>query len=421
MTNILELPDDVLFLCFQCLQPLDFVFVSITCCHFHKQTNASKYSQVNNYWKYQCEKQWDKVNHKCKTNDSCITQNYAKLFRSFMDFIPQTILGKKMIIKAREFENSKHAQQVRNNNNMNMYSKVQKLLEDAWSMKMTINKVSDHHLSYHRKGLLTDIVISDKVDMFKIYVCNMSDDDIKLKFDVKTDKDWIWSNIVRCHSHKIAKFILQDNSSDNNNNINANYSYNWFENIDICGKFPSTFEDTLLSYAAEKHNDEIVSLLLKHPNMTKEGINQGGRFDIPPLYGTINSSIKENEATQDRALSIVKMLLNDERMNHVNWMDSYGDTALSLGIRFIPQIARVLIDNDQCNINIQNSEGKTALHYCVKQNNVDLVNCFLKRKDIDWNICDAKKESVIDIAQRLGLHQIKQLFLYHKNVLATSQ
>ena len=209
MTNILDLPDDVLFLCLQCLPPLDFVCVSVTCTHFtNTLTAAKKYSQsqvnVNNYWKYQCEKQWDKINHKCKTDYPCITQPYYTLFKSMIDFILQTLLGEQMIRKAIAMKDS-----LRSDHDKVITASmknVQRLRKDTWNMETTMNKLCKQ--SNKNTNLLKDIIKFDNIDLFKIYVCNMSDDDITLKFNPKADKERIWVNIIQNESNKIAKFIL---------------------------------------------------------------------------------------------------------------------------------------------------------------------------------------------------------------------
>ena len=68
--------------------------------------------------------------------------------------------------------------------------------------------------------------------------------------------------------------------------------------------------------------DEIVSLLLKHPNMTKKCINTSP-YNFGPLHCVCTSSTNE-KAREEKALKIAQMLLNDDRVTHLNTRDCFN-------------------------------------------------------------------------------------------------
>ena len=204
--------------------------------------------------------------------------------------------------------------------------------------------------------------------------------------------DCILRDIVKHHANKIARYILapvtagvvSENNMDNKDgdySYSYSYSYN-FPNIDITSSRSRLPEDMLLIYAVRNGCDEIVSLLLNHPNMTKECINNGDEDGFTPVHyaccqssnyyidnrlNWLNMSRYEKELfvnfdIPNSELAILKMLLNDCKTTDVNCVDDHGETALMYAA-YLGNVGKVeaLLSRKDIDCNIKNMNGQTAL------------------------------------------------------------
>ena len=344
MDNTFEIPDDIWFLCISCLTPLDLTSFCVTCNHFNKLPNDKKYEkQINNYWKVQCEKLWFAIKPKYK----CVDKEYHNLFRSMVN-----VAMKNPFIFCNNY--------MRISNDHTNYNELKKLLRiKAYNMEMTIDDIDT---DYKNLGpMLSCIITDDMIEMFKICLCNVSDEDTKMKyFDFgESEGTGVWGGIIEHHANKIAKYILTPGN---------------FPNIDLSGSSVDMVDDTLLTCSCYHKCDEIVSLLLKHPNMTKECINTTDNCQFSPLHCVCIASANDN-GSKEKALKIAQLLLNDDRMTHLNSKDN---------------------------------SGSTPLMRAVDEKHAEMVKLLLERSDID---CD---ETILDFVQESGTSvEVKNLIKEH--------
>ena len=161
MSTILIVPDDVLIACFFYLTPLNLLQLSLTSDHFNKLTDVKYYPQMNNYWKHQCGKMWQLVNHKCKKNNRCITKDYHTLFESMVDFIEKFTREQSFQSRQRKFRSIFQRSEET--------PKPRSPRADAYDMKISITNI-DKDLS-KPVNILAQIIMFDKVDMFKLFFC----------------------------------------------------------------------------------------------------------------------------------------------------------------------------------------------------------------------------------------------------------
>ena len=95
--------------------------------------------------------------------------------------------------------------------------------------------------------------------------------------------------------------------------------------------------------------------------MTKELINKGDSYGRTPLHLACigGDGLRKVDYTSN-AIDTIKILINDNRTN-VNAVVKYGQTALMLAARSQPKVAIILIENEKCDVNIKDIDGKTVL------------------------------------------------------------
>ena len=212
---------------------------------------------------------------------------------------------------------------------------------------------------------------------------------------------------------------LEPSICKNSNTCSETY-YN-FPKIDVTSVKHSDYNDTPLTIASYFKRVEIVSLLLNHPNMTKNGINKNNYFDATPLHCvSICPHNVQHEDVQEDATKIAQMLLNDERTDLNVIM--YNNTPLMYAIRTQPKVAQLLIDHEKVDVNVGNRCGAAALHVAVqtiammqnkdetKQNVIcQLIKQFLSRKDFDKNIKNLHGKTGLQMAKEAKLSQVVNL------------
>ena len=287
-----------------------------------------------------------------------------------------------------------------------------------------------------KEALLGRMIVQDNVEMFKIYTCNMDDSFINRQ-NANTGLGFksILTSVIKSGAKKMAIYLLAPvnygyNSNCGVKNIKANeerisksnYNYN-FPTIDINSReftYSSRFgQDTPLTLAAFYKHDDIVSLLLNHANMTKNGINQSDRNGNTPLHCAATFSIYiRSSATYDDAANVARILIDDKRTN-VNAVDSIkGQTPLMYAIESQPKVARLLIESDKVDVNIQCNNGGTVLHVAAEilkdsddyRNDDDticqLIQQLLSRNDFDRNITNDDGKTGLDLAREAYLWQM---------------
>jgi ankyrin repeat protein len=97
---------------------------------------------------------------------------------------------------------------------------------------------------------------------------------------------------------------------------------------------------------------------------------------------------------------VVKLLLGQQYID-VNSQENLGDfdTALIKTARYnYVESAELLLERDDINVNISNSEGWTALHWACYLASLEVVNLLLKRDGIDLNPRDVNLKTPLALA-----------------------
>ena len=426
MTNILDLPDDVWFLTFYFLTPLDFTSIPSTCLHF---CHLTKCSAANKYWEYQCQRLWAYI----KENNYS-TQNFREVFRLIIDFTLTILTGnsydsfKKMHDSETFAEIESHVDYDDTNKDKDKLFK--KLRKQGYNMKISVDTIGA--LSY--RHILSLIIELDNVEIFKIYTCNMIDtiNDPIQGFPAGSSSQTILMNVVRNGAKKVARYLLapvKTDSDDNDDDDKHKYKYN-FDNIDVTSAAKGSAHDTPLTYAAYCKHVEIVSLLINHKNMTQNGMNKGDKNEVKPLHCACTYSMNR-QATEEEALDICQMLINDKRTN-INGVDKDGETALMFAIQSQTKSALYLMQHDKIDINIQKNNGDTVLHVLTTMGTsyvysslqtrstrqelaVKLAKQLMKRKDLNANLLNNDGYTPADLAAAAGFEKMTQLLTQYMN------
>ena len=300
--------------------------------------------------------------------------------------------------------------------------------KQEYDMKMTVDNFFSNRLE---KYLLGNIIYQDNLKMFRIYTCNTIDDDINTHRVPRRNSKPILFMVITASAIKIANYLLArvnivvnvDDDHKKNEITNDNYH---FPKIDI-GQGSSSNQDTPLTRAAYFKDVEIVSLLLNHPNMTKNGINKCNKYGQTPLHcAAMNVRDVRHTATDEDVEKTAQMLINDERTD-LNCHDiKYGQTPLMYAMRMQARVAQLLIDNENVDVNAKSThghdDGGTALHIgiqtmkdnaCKDTSEYDticqVIKKLLSRKDFDKNIRNGKGKTGLDMAKKAKFSKIVKM------------
>jgi ankyrin repeat protein len=144
---------------------------------------------------------------------------------------------------------------------------------------------------------------------------------------------------------------------------------------------------TALIAAAQKGLVEVVESMLARDDLNPNIVDDFGRGAF------------ECAACQGHA-DVMKLLLNHPRIVDLNL-----DKALNVGARF-PDVVKLLLDQEDIDVNFQAKSGPTALSWAAYYNSVESAKLLLERGDINVNIPDNRGSTALHQAcyqQSLGV------------------
>ena len=427
MLTVVDVSDDVWFLIFGLLTPLDFLCVHQTCLFLRDITNGTKHHEINNYWQHQCKKLWSQIE---KTKYK--TKNWYSLFESIIDVIVNTKYVYRLLRTHKE--NPGIVEQIRSISTTNQIKfkpniaikDLDSILFASYNFLLTMDMISQNEQSLNfLKGssISNGILKADSIELFKIYTWNMSDNEIhSININTSEENDnynmqnqqnmSLLRESIRCNSYQIIKYILTEKK---------------FENIDVgdidCEQFPVKrwryvrlgleSKHTPLMLAARLKQINTVSLLLKHPKMTLLGINARSYYGQTALHyamtshrmGAIDESINDG-------VEIIKLIVNDKRTD-VN-LKSYNinvTTPLFTAVSMLghSKFVEALLSNKYCfvDVDLKDYHKNTVLHYIaggkmrpisVRDQQIISAKMLLTRTDLDRNILNRDGKTALQIA-----------------------
>ena len=139
---------------------------------------------------------------------------------------------------------------------------------------------------------------------------------------------------------------------------------------------------TALHYACYCGFEEVVRILLGHPQIRVNVTNKDGRT---PLHSVCFNGSE----------TIVSLLLDREDIQ-VNKSSNNMDTALMIACtESHAEVVKLLLRRDEINVNAQNVSRYTALMCACVQGNTEIVKSLLDHKDIDVNLEDSNDETAL--------------------------
>ena len=439
--TLADLSHDSLCLICDFLIPLDFLCIRRTCLVLYELTNEEKYSGVKKYWQKQCYQFWSLARN---TNYS--THDWFVLFQSMVNFVLHRCTLHN-ISKYKHILNQLQSStdviwcdtlqlpiQLKNTTDLDSKLKL------IYSLRITMESIPSILV-------LKNIILTDNIEMFKIYICNTSIYNSNSNSNIKSNSkknmnsmthgnynstgiyersiDSILMQCIQNDAIKISKYLLSNDKF-----------YNIINVLQACDDNKSVYKNqTPLSLAVNHKSSEIVSLLLKHPGMTKEGINQRDGSDRTALHiicACGSKRLNKSEKQVDKGVKVVGVLINDERTN-INAVDSrFGETPLMIAGRTHSKFVKVLLENKNIDINQQNAKGDTALHCIARsflQNRyVYNINCteyndellksaklLLATNNINYNLVNRWNKTALQMAKENKFDKLVKLLKNHAN------
>ena len=163
--------------------------------------------------------------------------------------------------------------------------------------------------------------------------------------------------------------------------------------------------NTVLYYACDTKNIEVIELLLSHPDIDVNVKNSDG--DTPLHRVILRDSIE-----------ILQLLLAQPNIN-VNAENKNNITALHISIFSTLKVIEILLNYPKTNINIKDDEGNTFLHrvckyYIDRKFNVEDIKFFLKNGKIDVNIKNNEGNTPLHLLCKKNRIEVFQFFLNYR-------
>ena len=346
-----DISKDVWIIICGCLTPLDFLSLRQTCSFLRDTTNNRKHRSITKYWQQQCESFWyqiEKSHYK--------TKNWFCLFQSMIDIIILCDLiimlkkHEKTIEQLQSTDSIIFSDNIADGHGNNIRYKNQNLqrldakLRLIYGLKITMNAVLDEENQRSASGVLENIMTRDKVELFKIYIYNRNVNKIivyNYSHGNRMERSVLETAIFHS-SFKILEYLLGD-EIDEIDDDNHDHDHD----IDVT----QYLTIPPLQMATDYKQVNTVSLLVKHPSMTKQGINEVDMLGRTALHSACSLARFRDQSkdVQERAIKngveIIKILVNDKR-TVVNMSDFNGNTPVMLAIRTHSKFVEALLTLD---------------------------------------------------------------------------
>ena len=345
--NIYDISDDSWINIFCYCNVNDLISIHQICNHFYKLTNRKRNKTINDFWKYQCDMVCNDIKSLKFT-----TPDWYKFFVALMKFYAEYFRVKPTtIIQALKINingDTINGDTIDTAKAKTVKTRVNKI---ANLFPMTIGKITINSIlnNWHRESTIEMACRQDNILIFKLLI-NYLDYDINANIDEEFEhtcptergggKMTILNLVARCGAVDIATFLL---GNDDNKN-------SWLSKIDINNGSGYQLDTPLLLASYWKHI-QIVKLLLKHPKMTKIGVNTCDTSGRTPLHCAVEQEFI-SPAKMRQTLPLVELLLKDGRVM-LDKRNICGKTALdkaiSAGLYDVVDVLRPIANGHNCN------------------------------------------------------------------------
>ncbi|KAN0066682.1 Ankyrin repeat-containing domain protein [Elaphomyces granulatus] len=158
-----------------------------------------------------------------------------------------------------------------------------------------------------------------------------------------------------------------------------------------------------LGDAAYRGDVDVMKLLLDRPDVDPNF--EGGSNGTTPLI--LGADFPD----------VVKPLLDQQGID-INYQENSGCLSTAL-IKTVcencVESAKLLLEQDDINVNIPNWEGWTALHWACHEASLEMVNLLLERDKIDINTRDVVGDTPLALTCRIESMPIIRSLLSHRN------
>lgn len=155
--------------------------------------------------------------------------------------------------------------------------------------------------------------------------------------------------------------------------------------------------NTALHVAVSQQDKELVMLLLKHPTINPNVFDTNGDT---PLNIAINKSYLE-----------MADLLAKHPKADLNLSRNPNDRPILQCVRKAPTLVPVLVKSGFVNVNVQDDQNKTPLHYAVEAKDKALVSELVKGGHAFVDVMDSEGMTPLHLAAALGKKEIVEILL----------
>ena len=380
--------DDIWTEIFYFLNFKSIIHISCCCKHFHMITNSKQYYRIHKYWEWKCKTLCNDIQILNHTTD-----DWHTFFISLYSFMKR--------FKYFDYFNDIHDYKLCNTHKH--FNKDFPITigtdKDGFCERVNVAAFSSVEFAHHTICLPC---IQDNLQVFKLlikYIDNINDNIHHCGYDCYMSPLGV---ACVCNSCKIAEYLLNDSDID----------------VQLC---QTSAQYTPLILATTYGSINIVKLLLKHPKMSKDGINKRTNAiyrEFTPLHCTFCPAsadlVKNNRKVM---LKIAKILMSDKRTDpnsmeypsksspvydaiafpdyyyHLYQFKPTDDPQRQLQLLSnAAQIALFLISCDSVDVDMEygkktisflQKNNKTVLELCSEYNQTEIKAAILRKKNKD--------------------------------------
>lgn len=230
----------------------------------------------------------------------------------------------------------------------------------------------------------------------------------KIEYSWNNQANRVWKRFEKYYECRAMANLDSDNRQVSLHKEIRSGNYNHFVDLisgDIDLNTRNDKKETPLNYALSSRFDDFAQAL----------IDRGANLRLASFQG----EEPIHKAAKNGRRALVKLLIEKGVPVNTSLHPHYW-TALHYAVRY-GQIGtiKLLLDQDDIDVNIKNSLGRTPLHLAVKNGEIVIVKLLLTHDTIDVNIADFRNNTPLNLVQAFDYPEIEKL-LESSNAIANS-